>query len=293
MEINHLMQKGVDLIGDRKYSNSIKESILVLENLLNVDNVYIHTHGKKKVEQSIVDEFLNIMDKRSKGYPIQYLLKEWEFMGLDFYIDKGVLIPRSDTEVLVEYVLDYIDLFYKNKPIKFLDLGIGSGAICLSVAYYKKHIDVYGVDLYDSPLEVANINKGRFNLKNVNLYKGDLFSGIEGLGLENKFHIIASNPPYISKGDLEYLQEEIKDHEPMTALDGGIDGLDFYRRIIPESKKYLQPKGLLIFEIGHNQGGKVKDLMIHGGFKDVKILKDLQGLNRVVRGTLIGGKEIL
>lgn len=286
MEINHLLQRGIDLIKGREYSNPILEATLVLKSLLNVDKVYIHTHGKDRVDQEVVDRFLEIMEKRSKGYPIQYLLNKWEFMGLDFYIEEGALIPRADTETLVEYVLQFIDVHFKDEAINFLDLGVGSGSICLSVAYYKRHIQVYGVDKYEVPLKVTRKNKERFNLDNVHLYKGDLFSGIENLNMENKFHIIASNPPYISKEEMKELQEEVKNHEPTSALDGGEDGLDFYRRITPDSKKYLKKNGLLIFEIGYNQGREVEKIMIDAGFKNVKILKDLQGLDRVVRGIL-------
>lgn len=289
MEIDHLLQRGVEIIKGREYSNPVLEATLVLADLLNVDKIYIYIHGKDQVDQHVVDEFLEIMEKRSEGYPIQYLLNSWEFMGLDFHIEEGVLIPRPDTEILVEYILEYIDEYYKDQSINFLDLGIGSGAICLSVAHYKKDINVHGVDIYDTPLKVTEINREKFNLTNVKLHKGDLFSGIKGLGLENKFHIIASNPPYISKEDIKKLQREVKDHEPISALDGGVDGLDFYRNIVPESKKYLQPEGMLIFEIGYDQGPQVKDLMIDAGFRNVEILQDLQGLNRVVRGTLPQG----
>ena len=284
MEINHLLQKGVDMIKGREYSNPVLEATLLLGALLNVDKVYIYTHGKDQVPEPIVDKFLELMDKRGKGYPIQYILKEKEFMGLNFYVEEGVLIPRSDTEILVEYVLEYIDKNHKDKTVNFLDLGIGSGAIALSVAYYRKNLTVCGVDIHDIPLKVANINKERFNLDNVKLYKGDLFKGIEGLGLEGKFHIIASNPPYIPKRKIETLQKEVKDYEPINALDGGEDGLSFYRRIIPESKRYLQEKGLLIFEIGYDQGEQVKNILTEENFKDICILKDLQGLDRVVFG---------
>ena len=284
MEINHLLQKGVDMIKGREYSNPVLEATLLLGALLNVDKVYIYTHGKDQVPEPIVDKFLELMDKRGKGYPIQYILKEKEFMGLNFYVEEGVLIPRSDTEILVEYVLEYIDKNHKDKTVNFLDLGIGSGAIALSVAYYMKNVNVYGVDIHDIPLKVASINKERFNLDNVKLYKGDLFKGIEGLGLEDRFHIIASNPPYIPKREIETLQEEVKDYEPINALDGGEDGLSFYRRIIPESKRYLQEKGLLIFEIGYDQGEQVKNILTEENFKDICILKDLQGLDRVVFG---------
>lgn len=285
MEINHLLKRGVDIIKDREYGNPVLEATLLLGKLLNVDKVYIYTHGKDQVPEPIVDKFLELMDKRSKGYPIQYILKEKEFMGLDFYVEEGVLIPRPDTETLVEYVLRHIDKNHKDRLVNFLDLGIGSGAICLSVAHYRKNANVYGVDIHDTPLKVASINKERFNLDNVKLYKGDLFKGIEDLGLEGKFHIIASNPPYIPKREIETLQKEVKDYEPVDALDGGEDGLSFYRRIIPESKRYLQEKGLLIFEIGYDQGKQVKDILMDNGFKNIQILKDLQGLDRVVFGT--------
>lgn len=285
MEINQLLKTGVDMIKDREYGNPVLEATMVLETLLDVDRIYIYTHGKEKVEQATLDKFLELMKKRAKGYPIQYILNEKEFMGLNFYIEEGVLIPRPDTEILVEYILNYIDMNYKDKSINLLDLGIGSGAIALSIANYKRHINVYGVDSSDIAMKVASINRKKFNLNNVKLYKGDLFQGIKELGLEGKFHIIASNPPYISKEEIQTLQKEVKDFEPMAALDGGEDGLDFYRIIVPESKKYLMNNGLLIFEIGWEQGKTVSNLLLDEGFKNIKILKDLQGLDRVVLGT--------
>ena len=284
MEINHLLKKGVDMIKGREYGNPVLETTMVLGYLLDVDKTYIYTHGDAYVPELVVDKFLKLMEKRKTGYPIQYILKEKEFMGLDFHVEEGVLIPRPDTETLVEYILEYIDETYGDKSINLLDLGIGSGAIILSVAYYKKNVNAYGVDIHDIPLKVANINKKRFNLGNVSLYKGDLFQGIEGLGLEGKFHIIASNPPYIAGREIETLQTEVKDYEPIDALDGGEDGLMFYRRIIPESKSYLKNGGLLIFEIGYDQGEETQNILIKEGFEDIQILKDLQGLDRVVLG---------
>ncbi|MBZ2174940.1 peptide chain release factor N(5)-glutamine methyltransferase [Schnuerera sp. xch1] len=281
MEINQLLKKGANMIKGRQYGNPVLEATLLLGELLNVDNTHIYTHGKEEVSQVIVDKFLELMEKRSKGYPIQYIINKKEFMGLDFYVEEGVLIPRSDTEILVEYVLSYIEENHNNQPINILDIGIGSGAIGLSIAYYKRNVNVYGTDISDVSLKVANINKNRYNLDNVILMESNLF---EGINEENRFHIIASNPPYIPKNDIETLQREVKDYEPMKALDGGKDGLDFYRRIIPDSKRYLIEKGLLIFEIGYDQGQQIKSMMTDEGFKDIKILKDLQGLDRVVLG---------
>lgn len=278
MEINKLRSIGVDKIRGRQYGNPVLEATLLLGKLLNVDKIYIYTHGNEEVPQHIVDKFLELIEKRAKGYPIQYIINEKEFMGIDFYVEKGVLIPRPDTEILVEYVLKHIE---DNKDIEVLDVGVGSGAIGLSIAYYKKNTTVYGVDISDEALKVANINKQRLNLSNVKLLKSNLF---ENIGEDKKFHIIVSNPPYIPRKDIEELQDEVKNYEPMKALDGGEDGLDLYRRIIPESKDYLIEGGLLIFEIGYDQKEQVESIMIAEGFKSIETLKDLQGLDRVVLG---------
>ncbi|HHV39478.1 MAG TPA: peptide chain release factor N(5)-glutamine methyltransferase [Tepidimicrobium sp.] len=286
MEINQLLKKGVDMIKDRKYGNPVLEATMVLEELLNVDRVHIYTHGKDGVSEDVVNKFMEAMEKRSKGYPIQYIIGRKEFMGLDFYIREGVLIPRGDTEILVEYVLRYIDEKYGDRRVNVLELGIGSGAISLSIAHYNRKAKIYGVDLYSTPLEVAEENRIRLGLDNVSFYRGDLFQGIEGLNMEGKFHIIASNPPYIPSEEMDSLQEEVREYEPANALDGGEDGLAFYRRIIPESKDYLIDGGLLIFEIGYDQGKRIENMMMSEGFKDIKILKDLQGLDRVVYGVM-------
>lgn len=271
-----------DLIGKSKIDRL--ETILILCKLLDVDKSYIYTYGDKKVEDYIVDKFLELMEKRHSGYPIQYILGEREFMGLDFYLEEGVLVPRPDTEVLVEYIVEYVKKNYKEDNINVLDIGIGSGAIALSMAYYLKNTQVFGIDISDTAIKVANINKEKFKLSNVNFYKGDLFKALEGLNMEGKFDIIVSNPPYIKRLDIEFLDIQVKDYEPRLALDGGIDGLDFYRRITKKSLEYLKDNSLLIYEIGYEQGKEVEDILKVWGFKDISILKDLGGNDRVVLG---------
>ena len=281
MEINELIKIGVDKIKGRQYSNPVLEATLLLGKLMNVDKVYILTHGRDTVPEEIVEKYMEAIKKRSQGYPIQYIIKEKEFMGLNFYVEEGVLIPRADTEIIVEYILEYIDKIYPQEEIKVLDIGIGSGAIGLSIAYYKKNTFVYGVDISPEALKIASINRDRFKLENVKLLESDLFDKINK---EEKFHIIVSNPPYIPTGDIDKLQEEVKNYEPRIALDGGKEGMAFYRRIIPESREYLEEEGLLIFEIGYDQGKQVEAIMEQEGFKATKILKDLQGLDRAVLG---------
>lgn len=268
----------------RRFKDNLQDGVLILSKLLNVDKSYIYSFGEREVSKEIQEKFIELMTKRQKGYPIQYIINEKDFMGLNFYVKEGVLIPRFDTEVLIEYIMEYVKEKHKDVNIKVLDLGAGSGAISLSIAHYCKNAFVYGIDISDIAIKVSNINKERFKLNNVKFLKGDLFKAIEGLDLEDQFEIIVSNPPYISKEEIESLSSTVKDFEPRLALDGGEDGLDFYRKITIDSKRYLKKEGLLIYEIGYNQGEEVKEILIKEGFKDVSILKDLQGHNRVVLG---------
>lgn len=286
MVIKDLLNIGMTLIKDRKYSNPLLESILVLSKVLDVDKSYIYAHLDKIVDESIKDEFLNLMKKRSIGYPIQYILGEKDFMGLNLYIEEGVLIPRGDTEVLVDYIISYIKEEYLDEEAKILEIGSGSGAISLSIGKYCSNAQVYAVDIEDIPIRIGNINKERLGITNVNFFKGDLFQPISQMKLEGKFDIIVSNPPYISKDELEDLESEVKDFEPRTALDGGVDGLDFYREITKESKSFLARKGLLIYEIGYKQAIDVKNILIKEGFQNTRVIRDLQGLDRVVCGVM-------
>lgn len=286
MVINELIKLGLELVEDREYINPILEARLILSKLLDVDKTYVYTNGEKEVSKEIQLKFIEIMKRRSHGYPIQYLLGEKEFMGLDFYVEEGVLIPRPDTEILVEYLIDYININHKDKEISVLDIGIGSGAISLSIAKFCPNTFIYGVDIGDIPIKVAGINKKRFNLSNVVFLQGDMFEPLKDIIKGNKFNIIVSNPPYIPKDDIEKLQIEVKDFEPRLALDGGIDGLDFYKRISEEAKDYLYKDGLLIYEIGYNQADVVEEILLKNNFKDIKILKDYQGFDRVIMGNL-------
>ena len=281
MVINSLLKIGMEKLEKRDYSNPLLESRLLLTYLLDVDDLYVYVNGNEEVSEENVDKFLKLLEKRSNGYPLQYILNEANFMGLDFYVEDGVLIPRSDTEVLVEYVLEYIDSM-DNKDIRLLDIGIGSGAIVLSTAYHRPFIDAYGVDIEDKPIYVTKKNIEKFGLSNVKIYKGDLFEPFDFSEFYNSFDIITSNPPYIESEDIETLQVEVSEYEPMSALDGGEDGLIFYRRIAKRAKRFLSENGLLIFEIGYNQGESVSEILKEEGYKNISVLKDIQDLDRVV-----------
>jgi len=288
LTIAELLQKSVDMLGKGDYNNPLLDAQLLLCYTLNVDKIYIYTHRNESVDEETVDKFLKLIEIRSKGYPLQYILGTQEFMGLEFTVKEGVLIPRPDTEILVEHLIDVVKSGYFSDEcsINIVDIGSGSGAISLSLAHYLDNAYIYSVDISDVALEVTDINRKKLNLESkVSLLKGNLLEPLELLDLKGSIHIIVSNPPYIPSREIETLQREVSEYEPRLALDGGDDGLDFYREIIYKSIPYLYEKAILAFEIGYDQGEEVKKLLNESGhFKRVEIKKDLSGHDRVVLG---------
>lgn len=282
MVVKDLLKIGIEILGDMEYGNPQLEVRLILGKLLGVDKSYLYAHDDLEIDEDLEKEFISLMEKRAEGYPISYLLREKEFMGLDFHVEEGVLIPRPDTEILVEYVIEYINRKYKDKDLRILELGIGSGAIGLSIAYYCKNVEVYATDISKKAIQVSNINKEKFRLENVRILEGDLFKPVEDM--KEGFDIILSNPPYIESEVIGGLQREVKDFEPMLALDGGEDGLVFYKEISKKAKEFLRSGGLLIYEIGYNQAEAVGNILDGENYRDIEIIKDLQGLDRVVLG---------
>ena len=255
-----------------EYKADLLEPLMVLSHILNKDKAYLYTHIDKKLTEREFKQFNMIMEKLKEGWPIQYILKEKEFMGLNFYVDKGVLIPRNDTEILVEYIIDRV----KDQSKDIFEIGFGSGAISLSLGHYCKNAKILAVDISDKAYQVASINKERLSIDNVELRMGDLFSGID-----EKFDLIVSNPPYINKNDMDKLDPKVRDFEPEISLYGGKDGLDFYRKITKEAKKYLRRNGLLIYEIGYDQAEDLTNILKSEGYLDIEIRKDLSGNDRV------------
>ena len=225
------------------------------------------------------EKYLEFIEIRKKHIPLQHITGVQEFMGFEFYVNEHVLVPRQDTEVLVETVLEEL------KPeADVLDMCVGSGCIIHSLARLGKGIRAAGVDISEEALKVAEKNREKLAVE-VALIQSDLFESVEG-----QFDVIVSNPPYIRTAVIEELKEEVKFHDPYIALDGKEDGLYFYRKIVDESRRFLKPNGKLYFEIGHDQGEDVKKLMEDAGFSGVSVKKDLAGLDRVVFGeyTIIG-----
>lgn len=217
-------------------------------------------------------QYQKLIDSRAKRIPYQYLTHSQEFMGLQFYVDENVLIPRQDTEVLVDLAMKVAE------HADILDMCTGSGCIILSLGKLGKTKSLTAVDISTGALAVARHNAQSLQVP-VTFIESNLFDNVEGT-----YDIIVSNPPYIPTKVIEELMPEVKAHEPMLALDGLEDGLYFYRIIANEASKYLREKGYIFLEIGHNQGDDVKNLLLDAGFEDVKVVKDLPGLDRVVTG---------
>ena len=221
---------------------------------------------------SIYDEFLKIVEKRKQNYPLQYIFGKWEFYGLELFVDKSALIPRFETEILVDEILK-LDC----KKDKILDIGCGSGAISLALADNLRKSQIYGIDISKEAINLSKRNKEKLNLKNVKFYESDIFSNVK----EKNFDIIVSNPPYIDDADMKTLEKELS-FEPQNALYGGKDGLFFYREIIENSLDYLSEKGVMAFEIGYNQMEIISNLLIKKGFEILLQKKDFAGFDRII-----------
>lgn len=248
---------------------------LLLEMGCKIDRKFYYMHMEDDVSEDLLKEYELAIKKRAEHIPLQYIVGETEFMGLKFKVNSNVLIPRQDTETLVEEALKVV------KPgMKILDMCTGSGCIIISILHNVEGVNGYAADISKQAINVAKEN-AKLNEVPVLFERSDLFENIT-----ESFDVIVSNPPYIPTGVIPELMPEVQQFEPMEALDGKEDGLYFYRRIIAESRMYLNPDGYLLFEIGYDQGKAVSGMMMENGFKDVRVIKDLAGNDRVVTGML-------
>ena len=280
--IGELLIDGNKILKEANIDTYILDTQLLLGKVLQKDKLYLITNKEEEVNKFKEKEFYRLINKRKDKMPIKYILKNAEFMGLDFYVEEGVLIPRGDTEILVEEVLKNITT---SNQYDICDLCCGSGAIGISIATLRENTKIDLIDYYDIPEKVTkkNINKHKLSSR-VEFIKSDLLE--EAIKREKKYDILVSNPPYIKEEVIETLMDDVKNYEPHTALSGGNDGLYFYRKIVEDSDKILKENGILAFEIGHDQGEEVSALMTQKGYKGVRVIKDLAGLDRVVLGQL-------
>ena len=253
--------------------------MLLKKALGDVDSMYIRMYLDKQLTEEQEKYFLEMIKERLNERPIAYIIGNREFMGLDFFVQEGVLIPRPDTETLVEEI---INICNNRTGLNILDIGTGSGAITISLAKYLDKSHVISADISDIALEIASKNAISNNVdERIDFIKSDVFSNVPK---EEKFDLIVSNPPYIRKVDIDGLDRQVKDFEPYNALEGGEDGLDFYRQITKESIDYLKQGGILAYEVGHDQAEDVSEIMKSYGYTKIYKKKDIQGIDRVVIG---------
>ena len=249
--------------------------IIALTYLLNTNKNLLFLNKEEALDEKIENELKIINDKINEGYPLQYAIGKWNFYGLDLLVDKRALIPRYETEILVDLIINDNS---NNK--KILDIGTGSGAISLALSKNLKDSKIIGVDISKNAIDLANENKIKLNINNVEFKESDIFSNIE-----EKFDIIVSNPPYINKEDFEKLDKKLY-YEPQNALYGGEDGLYFYKKIIKNAKNFLNKNGKIYLEIGYDQKDSISDLLEEYGYKQIESYKDFNDFDRIIKACI-------
>ena len=249
--------------------------IIALTYLLNTNKNLLFLNKEEALDEKIENELKIINDKINEGYPLQYAIGKWNFYGLDLLVDKRALIPRYETEILVDLIINDNS---NNK--KILDIGTGSGAISLALSKNLKDSKIIGVDISKKAIDLANENKIKLNINNVEFKESDIFSNIE-----EKFDIIVSNPPYINKEDFEKLDNKLY-YEPQNALYGGEDGLYFYKKIIKNAKNFLNKNGKIYLEIGYDQKDSISDLLEEYGYKQIKSYRDFNDFDRIIKACI-------
>ncbi len=280
MTVREALAKGTDILRNAGIEAPAVDAGVMLCHVLDCDRTWLYAHGEEEMDAAGMEKYAFALSKRSSGMPVQYVTGRQEFMGLDFHVGPGVLIPRQDTEIIVERAIEIGRGF--GSGVKILEIGTGSGCIAVSLAYFLKDCFVAAVDVSEKALEIARLNAisngvaGRIEFIRSNLFDSLHMSG---------FDMIVSNPPYIRHEEILQLERKVRDFEPLLALDGGMDGLAFYRRITAKAPGFLKEKGYLAFEVGIDQAADVANLM-KGCFAGITIAKDLAGIERVVTGQL-------
>lgn len=320
MTISEAFRKGIEILKTAGIEAPALEAGALFCTVAHCDRTFLYAYGAEELDSTLYNYYLTLLYKRAEGVPLQYLTGVQEFMSLPFEVGRGVLIPRQETELLVETVINRCKEHRKSasmsgmaagdlmapeegetictmhgrnadehsgygrgsNDISILDIGTGSGCIAVSLAYFIPRCHVTAIDRMPDAIFTARRNAVLNKVQDkVSFIKSDLFEAIP----DEKFDIIVSNPPYIRTGDIHGLQREVRCYEPMEALDGGSDGLSFYRSIIEKAQYFLNKGGMLAFETGYDQAAEVAGIM-SGSFGNIHIYKDLAGIDRVLTGTI-------
>lgn len=273
-----MCHNGAAILADAGITDAEYDSFALLEYITGMDRTAYILDGSKSVPEDIAERYDAVIDRRSSHIPLQHITGQAWFYGRGFNVNSDVLVPRQDTEVLVSEALKVI-----NAKDSVLDMCTGSGCIIITLALEKKLGRALGADISEAALKVASDNREKLGADDVTFVKSNIFSDIN-VNDEELFDVIVSNPPYIATGEIETLTEEVRIHDPYIALDGLEDGLHFYREITQQSLNYIKSGGWLLYEIGCTQAHDVSDIMSEYGYSNIKVIKDLAGLDRVVMG---------
>lgn len=273
-----MCHNGAAILADAGITDAEYDSFALLEYITGMDRTAYILNGSKSVPEDIAERYDAVIDRRSSHIPLQHITGQAWFYGRSFNVNSDVLVPRQDTEVLVSEALKVI-----NAKDSVLDMCTGSGCIIITLALEKKLGRALGADISEAALKVASGNREKLGADDVTFVKSNIFSDIN-VNDDELFDVIVSNPPYIATGEIETLTEEVRIHDPYIALDGLEDGLHFYREITQQSLNYIKSGGWLLYEIGCTQAHDVSDIMSEYGYSNIKVIKDLAGLDRVVMG---------
>jgi release factor glutamine methyltransferase len=250
---------------------------------LGFDRTQLLTRSEEPVIDSDYQEYLRLVARRVAGEPLQYITGHQEFYGLDFIVTPDVLIPRPETEFLVERVVKLAGDPSKESTPLIVDVGTGSGCIAIALSVHLARARLIAIDSSSAALEVARANADRHGVSDrIRFVEGEILEPLARLGLESAVDVLASNPPYVEETSLDLVQREVRDWEPRNALFGGADGLDFYRRLLPQAPRFLKPGGFLVLEIGISQLGSISSMLVGSGLEIVDTTRDLQGIARTL-----------
>ncbi|ACI22032.1 MULTISPECIES: peptide chain release factor N(5)-glutamine methyltransferase [Thermodesulfovibrio] len=270
--------KALDKIREivNKFSFNIREAQEIICHVLKIDKIQLYTENPEITSEQ-AHTIKSLIERRLKKEPLQYIIGECYFYNIKIKVGRGVLIPRPETEILVEQVLERQKLI-SNTGNRILDLCTGSGCIALAIGKNAPEFQIFGIDKSEKAVKYATENKALNNIKNVIFLVGDMFNPFK----EKIFACITANPPYVKTDEISKLQPEIKNYEPLEALNGGEDGLNFYRKIIENAEKYLLNSGLIFLEIGQGQAKAVQNIALMSGFNVIEVVKDIAGIDRVM-----------
>lgn len=290
--VKEMLTMGEKQLMDSDIADATRDCKILYCYMMDIPFSKIILEYQEVLQDRLCDKYFELIDRRSKGEPVQYIMGCQEFMGLEFIVNENVLIPRQDTETLVEDALEIIntgslrgeDMDVKRKEWDILDLCTGSGAIGVSLARIANKVNVTCSDISEGAIKVAKENAQKHGLtKSMKFEQGDLFKPFNKHFHKQKFDMIISNPPYIKSSVIPTLQKEVCEHEPLSALDGGESGLDFYERIVSGVGSHLKKGGVLLLEIGNDQGEAVSGLLSRNGeFTSIRVLRDLAQRDRIV-----------